>query len=101
MENYHSYEKIIKRLASKPVCNVEFQTSTVVIHFEDGEKQCGKLDLALRLFLMSNQNIQFIRKVATEACIHIPLDKFSLLGWRTGDCVAFHYKNVNLFIQFS
>lgn len=95
------YEHTIKRLAAKPIVNVNFDLKFVHVKFEDGNERTTKLDLPLRIFFMTMQRVQYIRKTVTPNCTSIPLDHFLLLGWSAGDCVEFNIGTAKLAIVFS
>lgn len=102
MDNIRIYEGVVKRLAFKPVRSVIIKLASVVVEFEDGQIGEWKFDLALRLFLITLQHVQYRRlQEAPPDCIWIPLGHFQLLGWSTGDCAAFESDDMKMVIGFS
>lgn len=96
-----SYEQILRRLAARPVRNIQFQFTSVTVQFEDGEECTEKFELPLRKFLITLQDVQFTRQERTPDCISAPLGYFKLLGWRSNEAVLFERDRYKFPIVFS
>lgn len=92
---------ILRRLAARPLRNIQFQLTSVTVQFEDGEECTEKLELPLREFLITLQDVQFTRQEKTPDCISSPLGFFKLLGWRSQEAVLFEWRTYKLAIVFS
>lgn len=97
----HSYEEILRRVAIRPIQQIEFKTGIMRVVLEEGQEYTEKFDLPLRIFICSLRGVKCRRKEVTPDCCPMPLGYFKLLGWRTGDAALFEHKGVKLAIEFS
>ena len=101
MDNFQTFESVIRQLAAKPITAVHFSHKLVRVIFSDGFECAMKWDLSLRLFLITLQGVHVQRQNVTPDCIWCPLGYFLMLGWSPGECVSFQRGHLKMVIGFS